>query len=111
MENIFIVIASIAIIGLAIGAIYEFIILSRDKQIEKVKEWLLLAVIQAEKELGSKTGQVKLRYVYDLFITKFKFISSIISFTQFSNLVDQSLDTMRDMIANNKNLENYINKE
>ncbi|MFR6482019.1 MAG: hypothetical protein ACLUPD_10785 [Anaerotignum faecicola] len=41
------------------------------EQREKVKEWLLLAVTEAEKELGSGTGQLKLRYVYDLFLRRF----------------------------------------
>ena len=35
---------------------------------EKVKEWLKWAVTTVEKELGTKTGQLKLRKVYDMFI-------------------------------------------
>lgn len=74
-----------------------------------VKEWLLLAVLEAERALGSGTGQVKLRFVYDLFIDKFKYLSLVISFEQFSMLVDDALDVMRDMISNNKQVEQYVN--
>lgn len=95
----------------AIWAAYEFFTMSREKQIKMVKEWLLFAVIEAEKQLGSKTGQVKLRLVYDMFLTKFKYLSMIISFEQFSDLVDETLFSMRNMIKSNEALSNYINKE
>lgn len=111
MDNIILIMGLIGVIGIAIAAIYYFMALSKDKQIQMVKEWLLLACIEAEKALGSGTGQVKLRYVYDLFLSKFKYLSLVISFSQFSMLVDNALDTMRDMITNNKQVENYITKE
>lgn len=111
MENIITGLGIAIIVGIAAYAIYYFMNLSKEKQIEVVREWLLYACIEAEKALGSNTGKIKLRYVYNLFITKFKFLSLVISFEQFSLLVDDVLETMRDMIANNKNVENYINKE
>lgn len=109
MDNIVLAIGIIIIVGVAAYAIYYFMNLSKEKQLEVVREWLLLACIQAEKALGSGTGQVKLRFVYDLFIDKFKYLSLVISFEQFSTLVDDALDTMRDMISNNKQVEGYIN--
>ena len=54
-----------------------------NEQLKKVKEWLLWAVAEAEKELGSGTGQLKLRYVYDMFIVKFPSLAKIISFETF----------------------------
>lgn len=111
MDNIIIIMGAIGLVGIAIAALYYFMTLSKDKQLQMVKNWLLLAVVEAEKALGSGTGQLKLRYVYDLFISKFKYLSLVISFPQFSMLVDEALDTMRNMIANNKQVEQYINKE
>jgi hypothetical protein len=111
MDNIIIVMGVIGLVGIAIAALYYFMTLSKDKQIQMVKNWLLLAVVEAEKALGSGTGQLKLRYVYDLFITRFKYLSLVISFSQFSMLVDEALEIMRNMIANNKQVEQYINKE
>ena len=68
MDNV--LIALIILLGLCAAGIMIccFLKLSKEKQIEMIKQWLLLAVTQAEKELGEKTGQLKLRYVYDLFI-------------------------------------------
>ena len=111
MDNIIIVMGVIGLIGIAIAALYYFMTLSKDKQIQMVKNWLLLAVVEAEKALGSGTGQLKLRYVYDLFISKFKYLSLVISFEQFSLLVDDALVLMREAISNNKQVENYINNK
>lgn len=96
-------------VGMGALTIY-FFKLDKKKRIEVLKEWLLLAVIQAEKELGNGTGQVKLRFVYDLFLEKFTWLSRIISFETFSILVDDALDKMRFMLAANSELQNYINK-
>lgn len=109
MDNIMMIILIVVVLCAIAYCIYEFYNLSKEKQIEMVKEWLLLAVLEAERALGSGTGQVKLRFVYDLFIDKFKYLSLVISFDQFSMLVDDALDVMRDMISNNKQVEGYIN--
>ena len=109
MDNIMMIVSIIVEVCAIAYCIYEFYNLGKEKQIEMVKEWLLLAVLEAEKALGSGTGQVKLRFVYDLFIDKFKYLSLVISFEQFSMLVDDALDVMRDMISNNKQVEQYVN--
>ena len=88
--------------------IAKFIKLGREKKIEMINEWLLLAVVQAEKELGNGTGQIKLRFVYDMFIAKFKYASMMISFNQFSLMVDNALDKMRQMLSDNSNLKAYV---
>ena len=93
--------------GLAIF-IAKFIKLGKEKKIEMINEWLLLAVVQAEKELGNGTGQIKLRFVYDMFIAKFKYASMMISFNQFSLMVDSALDKMRQMLSDNNNLKAYV---
>lgn len=77
-------------------------------QLAQVKEWLLYAVAQAEKKLGSGTGQLKLRYVYDLFILRFGTLARIISFETFSTLVDEALYTFRDMLRDNEAVSKYV---
>lgn len=111
MDNIIIAIGIIAIVGAAAYALYYFMNLGKEKQIQVVREWLTYTVMIAEKELGSGTGKVKLRFVYDLFLDKFKFLSMLITFEQFSRLVDDALVIMRDMIQNNEQIKNYVNKE
>ena len=105
-------IALIILLSLCAAAIMIccFLKLSKEKQIEMIKQWLLFIVIEAEKELGGGTGAVKLRFVYDKFIKRFKFMSKVISFETFSALVDEALETMRFMIQNNPHVATYIEK-
>lgn len=77
----------------------------------RAKEWLLGAVTEAEKELGSKTGKLKLRYVYDLFIAKFPIFSKLISFQGFSDMVDDVLVEMRKIINTNTAVFHYVTKD
>lgn len=110
IDNVIIICGSVILIGIIGLCLCWFLKLSKERQKEIIIEWLLLAVIKAEKELGDGTGQLKLRFVYDLFIDKFRFISMLISFSQFSELVDQALDTMRDMLDSNKQIKDYVAK-
>ena len=107
MDNIILILLTL----LGIGAFaFWFYKQEKSKQLEMIRQWLLLAVIEAEKQLGSGTGAVKLRYVYDMFIKRFKFISKIITFEQFSSLVDEALEVMRLMIQQNQNVAAYIKR-
>ena len=83
-NNWYILVAAVAAVAVVIWFICKFFKLPRESQIAKVKEWLLFAVTQAEKEFGSGTGQLKLRYVYDMFVTKFPYLVQFISFETFS---------------------------
>jgi hypothetical protein len=92
----------IAAIAIAAGFYaYKFLGLPTPVQISKVKEWLLYAVTMAEAELGSGTGQLKLRMVYDMFITRFPLVAKIVSFETFSAWVDEALVEMKKMLNTN----------
>lgn len=105
------IILALVIVAIVCILIAWFLKLGKERQLKVITEWLLLAVIKAEKELGDGTGQVKLRFVYDLFIDKFKFASMFISFNQFSALVDSALIIMKEMISNNDQVKNYIDSK
>ena len=96
---------TVILIIIAIVIIAALFIVLAIKQPKKVKEWLLYAVIEAEKELGSGTGPVKLRSVYDMFITKLPKLSVFISFNTFSEWVDVALDYMEKLLADNKDVK------
>ena len=97
----------IVAIALVCGIIW-FVKLPKDKKIANIKEWLKFAVIDAEKELGSGTGQLKLRMVYNMAVKQFPFIVQLIPFDTFSGWVDEALDWMRDQLAENKVTQSYI---
>lgn len=81
------------------------------KEIETLKEWLKYAVTAAEQALGSGTGQLKLRYVYDLFVDKFPWLAKAISFSRFSEYVDEALVWMRGQLESNTAIAEIVNGE
>ena len=97
----------IVAIALVCGIIW-FVKLPKDKKIANIKEWLKFAVVDAEKELGSGTGQLKLRMVHNMAVKQFPFIVQLIPFDTFSGWVDEALDWMRDQLAENKVTQSYV---
>ena len=73
-----------------------------------IKEWLLLAVTEAEKALGSGTGKLKLRQVYQMFVETFPVFSKLVGFDTFSLWVDDALATMYHLISTNISINEYI---
>jgi hypothetical protein len=110
-EYWYLIIAMIAIISMVSITVYNWFKLPNNEQIEQVKQWLLYAVAKAEKELGSGTGQIKLRYVYNMFIAKFPAIALFLTFEEFSNLVDEALQELQELIDKNSNIEALIKGE
>ena len=88
--------------ALAVIAVVVFVLLYKFCGIKKVKAWLLWAVCEAEKALGSGTGKLKLVTVYSMFIERFPQFSKIMPFSLFSKLVDEALETMREWLENNE---------
>lgn len=82
----------------------------KEEDLNKVKEWLIWAVAEAEKQLGSGTGQLKLRLVYNMFVMAFPKLVDIISFNFFSEMVDVALDTLKLMLNDNEQIKNYVLK-
>lgn len=107
----YIIVAVIAALVVAGVAVYRYFGLPSDAQLDKVREWLLWAVTEAEKELGGGTGKLKLRQVYDLFVARFPWLAKIVSFELFSDMVDDALDEMREMLKNNQAVKALVNGE
>lgn len=111
IENWPLLVALVAVIATAAYSFYNFIKLPRDKQLSKIQEWLLWAVTEAEKQFGGGTGQLKLRYVYDLFLTRFPAIAKLIPFELFSQMVDNALEKMRKLLETNNQVDAYVHEE
>lgn len=89
-------------------SVYHFLKLDKEKKIANIKQWLKLAVVEAEKVLGGGTGQLKLRYVYDLAVKQFPWIVALVSFEIFSGWVDEALEWMKEQLEQNKAINNYV---
>ena len=111
IDNWAIILALLVLLISVIVGIVAFFRLPTDKQIANLKEWLKLAVTQAEKELGSKTGQLKLRYVYDLALSKFSWLGKLISFDEFAGYVDEALVWLETQLESNKAVQSLVKGE
>ena len=98
MKPEMIIIAVVLAIILIAGGIY----------VNGFKNWLVWAVAEAESLFGSGTGQLKLRYAYDLAIKSFPNLAKLIPFSVFSWMVDKALVTMREMIEKNGKIAGVI---
>ena len=108
VENWVLVVVVAALVGVIVWSVMQFVKLPPSKQMEKVQEWLLWAVTVAESELGSGTGKLKLRYVYDMFVEKFPAIAKAISFEYFSSMVDKALEKMKEILNQNKQVARLV---
>lgn len=107
-ENWFVIVAILACAAAGGYTVYAFVKMPSDKQLNKVREWLLYAVTTAEKELGGGTGQIKLRYVYDMFVVRFAWLAKVVSFEMFSMMVDEALEKMKTMLESNKAIQELV---
>lgn len=110
VSNWFLIVISLCIVWTIVMVSRKWLNLPTKEQIANIKEWLFFAVIEAEKELGGGTGQVKLRYVYDMAVAKFKWLS-FISFEMFSGWVDEALDQMKEQLKTNKAIAEYVGEQ
>lgn len=108
IENWHIILFAIALC-VALGVyIYKFVKSPKEAQIATVKEWLKYAVALAETEFGSGTGQLKLRMVYDMFISKFPTIARFVAFETFSKYVDEALVWLNSQLENNVSIATLV---
>lgn len=101
MNTTYIIIAALVAVFLVVLTIY----------LMGFKNWLVWAVSEAEKVLGSGTGQLKLRLVYDMAVARFPILAKLIPFKLFSNMVDAALKIMNEMIKNNASIAEAITNQ
>lgn len=109
IENWSIIIGAVAVVAVLVAAVVGFFKLPVAMQKTKVKEWLLYAVTEAERILGSGTGKLKLELTFEMMVTHFPLVSKLISFETFSEWVDDALDRMRKLLDTNENINHYVN--
>ena len=79
--------------------------------IKGANEWLLYAVIEVEKKLGTETGELKLRTVYDEFLKKFPVLRTWVPFPVFAKMVDKALEKMQQLAKDKGAIGSYIQGE
>lgn len=108
IENWYIILGVLVGLGMVGFTAYTFLGLPTKEQVHKIQQWLILAVSEAERELGSGTGQLKLRQVYSVFLNKFPMTSKIVSFETFSLWVDDALKAFNHLLETNQDIEHIV---
>lgn len=108
IENWYLIIAALAVIAVAVFAVIKFFKGNKEEHLTKIREWLVYATSIAEKEFGGGTGTLKLRYVYDMFVVKFPWLVKLISFEKFSDLVDEALVKLKELLSTNTAVKKII---
>jgi hypothetical protein len=111
ISNFSLIVTGLCAITLIILCIRNFIELPTSTQTTKVKEWLLYAVTLAEKEFGSGTGEIKLRYVYNLFVEKFYWLAKVVKFETFQSWAETALAQMKELLETNEAVDELVNKK
>lgn len=101
-DNWFILVGLAAVLVAVGWACYKFLGLPTKEQVKKIKVWLLWAVSAAEADLGSGTGELKLRMVYDMFVARFPMAAKVVPFETFKVWVDEALDQMKALLETNE---------
>lgn len=97
-------------VGFVIGyKFYKFKKKPTDEQIKSIKEWLIIMCVEAERILGSGTGKLKLRLVYDWFIDKFPAIAPYVPFNTFVEWLEEALEEAKHLMETNENVADYVN--
>ena len=106
-----ILIAALCVIGWGTSAIWSFTTLPTSQQLTKVEEWAVYAVTLAEKELGSGTGKLKLRMCFDMFLERFPWLAKVISFEQFTQIIEYALKEAKVMWETNNHVKSIMEAE
>lgn len=108
IENWYLVVSVFAV-GICAGYyINIFMKKPTSEKIATIKSWLIYACVIAEKQLGSGTGALKLRAVYDDFIVKFPAVAAIVSFDTFSGWVSEALEEAKHLMETNPNIKEFV---
>lgn len=110
-DNWAILVAMICGVAFVTTMVVKFINMPSAKQIENLMEWLKIAVVEAEKALGTGTGSLKLRSVYESAVIAFPWVAKYMTFEKFSELVDVALEWMKEQIEKNQYIKEYIEGE
>lgn len=107
----YLIVIGIAIVSVCSIKVYEFFKKPSKEQLRKVQEWLVWAVAKAEEVLGSGTGQLKMKYVYDLFVSKYPAIAIFVDYEDFKAMAEKALEEFEELIKDNPAIAQLYEKE
>ena len=104
----------IAVVIFSLAAIYlvDYFKKPKEQQIEDLEKFLRYLVYKAEELYGSKTGQLKLAYVYNLAVQQFPWIAYFMTYDEFNEkYVKAALDWLKEQVNNNEAIKVLLGTE
>lgn len=95
----------------AIYIVNNFLGKTREERLENIKQWAIYACALAEKELGSGTGQLKMRATYNMFLSTFPKLANVISFETYQHIAEMALTEFKHMLETNPKVKDQIIQE
>jgi hypothetical protein len=108
VENMPFILLCLAMLAVVISCFYSLVTMPSQKRKNMLEEWLKIFVTEAEKKYGGKTGQLKLRWVYEKAVETFPWLIKMMDFDVFSLYVDAALIWMRKQMEENIAFRNYV---
>lgn len=104
-------ILGIIILVIMIGfGVFKFFTQPTTKQKEQIKKVLLILVTEAERMYGSRTGKLKLSYVYSELIIKLPYLKYV-PLSTVEMLIEETLEEMRHLLETNPKVAQIVNNE
>lgn len=97
-DNWFILIVFLCVLYATILHINQFLILSPKQRKEVMKDTILDLVLEAEKQLGSKTGEMKLQLVIKSFYKKYPIAKFLIKEDRLIAFIEDSVQKMKETL-------------
>ncbi len=111
IDNWSLLVVILAAVAVALVFTKRFAELPSEEQQKKIKEVLLLWVIEAEKTFKNGTGVIKLRWCYEKFVERYPQLVAIVPFEVFARWVDEVLVQMRHLLETNLDVFYYVNDD
>lgn len=108
MINLPMICLFIAITACLVCGVYYFYHMPTEDKKQALREWLKWAVFKAEKEYGGKTGQIKLREVWNMALKEFPWLVRCMSFEMFSCFVDEALEWLKKQLESNDAVKQLV---
>lgn len=108
INNWYLLVAAVCVIAFGAFKVISFLKESEEAKIETLKHYLRYIVVECEKDLGSKTGQLKLNKAYSLVVKELPWVATLVTFEEFSMYVDEALIWMRNQLENNLQAKYYV---
>ena len=107
----YVVLVSLAVLILLLAGFYLYGVSKKPKeeQIEELEKFLRYLVYEAEKYFGSKTGQLKLAYVYNMAVKQFPWIAYVMTYEEFDEkFVKAALEWLKKQLSENPRMQEVL---